>query len=596
MNPPKPPLRKDLEKRRANLPVRPFYASPPAKPMGLGRWFGLLILFALLGWCAGWAVSSIGSSRDLKVSQVDNPPVAAQSPARTFAPEPPTAAATPEAAPADDSAAQFADKAFATGPYRPGEVLFTAGSTQQLASLIQRAQAAGGTLLGDIRQANAARLSFPDAASMAAFMRGGTGDAPVPDAEYNFGVSLPTPPNAPIDPYAPGSLRPFGNSVMPYLGVPSDNANWGRGVTIAMLDTGLAPGTTTILTGTGGTIAQYDMTGSPDPPPLGHGDMVVSLLAGANGEQGIAPAASLISIRVLDANGEGNLFNVVDGIYTAIADGATVLNLSLGTYQSSALLQDAVNYALSQNVIVVAAAGNDGNGQISYPAAYPGVIAVGAVDATGQRATFSNYGSEMVIAAPGVGINTVTTGGIMSFSGTSAASPLVAGAIAALMSTNANLAASPAADLLTQYADFAGPVTDTGTNEFYGAGVMDVGRVLDRGNATLSDVAVADMYIDVTSLPTTATAPMEVSIQNRGNTVLGSVLVNVEFNGQPTTQTFTEMKPNEVRAVTVAQLLSTGVQVNAQASSNPPSDNLREGVKSRLVQLVSSSPSAGTGN
>ena len=108
------------------------------------------------------------------------------------------------------------------------------------------------------------------------------------------------------------------------------------------------------------------------------------------------------------------------------------------------------------------------------------------------------------------------------------------------------------------------------------------------------------MYINVTSLPTTATAPMEVSIQNRGNTVLGSVQVNVEFNGQPTTQTFTEMKPNEVRAVTVdlpvAQLLSTGVQVNAQASSNPPSDNLREGVKSRLVQLVSSSPSAGTGN
>jgi hypothetical protein len=420
----------------------------------------------------------------------------------------------------------------------------------------------------------------------------------VPNPELNFDVSLPTTPNVPIDPYAPGSLRPFGNSALSYMGVPSDNLTWGQGITIAMLDTGLSPGTTNILTG--GSITQYDMTGAGDAPPVGHGDMVVSLFTGANGEQGIVPAASIMSIRVLDSNNQGNVFGVTDGIYTAIANGAQVLNLSLGTNSPSSILQSAINYALSQNVIVVAAAGNDGNGQISYPAAYPGVIAVGAVDATGQRATFSDYGPQMAIAAPGVGLDTVTTAGVVSFSGTSASAPLVAGAIAGLISTNPNMTGQQAVDLLTQYADFAGPVTASGTNQFYGAGVIDVGRVLSRGNAFLTDVAVADMYLNVTSMPTTPTAPMQISIQNRGNTMLGMVQVSVDVNGAPTSQTLTSMAPGEVRAVNVdlpvADLLSaTGVQVSARADLAAQTDSKpANNTKARVVRLVSAAPSSGT--
>ncbi len=604
MNPPKPNLPKDFEKRRANLPARPLpppqpVSRPPDQPTNWGRWAVFLVILAIVGWWVGRAVSLLGQPDDLKISGLDNLPTKSRVLAvRPELGETPVVEAS-DAAPApevvNDSAAQLADQAFVPGPYVPGEVIFRAGSSEQLAALVQRAQAAGGTLLGSIPEADSARIAFPDAASMAGFVRDGSGDGSLLDPQLNYTVSLPAAPTAAIDPFAPGSLRPFGDSVMPYLGVPRDNANWGQGVVVAMLDTGLAPGTTSILTGTGGAIAQYDMTASPDPPTLGHGDMVVSLLAGANGEQGIVPAASLISVRVLGANDEGNVYGVTDGIYTAIAHGAQVLNLSLGTNQTSTILEDAINYALSQNVVVVAAAGNDGNGQISYPAAYPGVIAVGAVDATGQRASFSDYGPELVIAAPGVGINTVTTGGIMSFSGTSAASPLVAGAIAGLMSTNPNLTGQQAQALLTHYADFAGPVTASGTNEFYGAGEMDVGRVLDRGNTSLSDVAVADLYLNVTSMPTTPTAPMEVSIQNRGNTVLGSVLVTVDVNGAQTTQTFTGLQPTEVRAVDVdlpvPQLTTTGVQVTARADSDQPEYKPNDAVKSRIVQLV---PASGT--
>jgi len=544
------------------------------------------------GWCAGWAVSSFSApADDLKISGLQNLPTKSRVPA--FQPVLRSTASresTPAAAPAEDPATQFADNAFAAGPYRPGEVIFAANSPGELATLIQRAQAAGGTFLGGIPDADSARLSFPDAASMANFLRDSAGGLAASNPEYNYIVSLPTPPTAPIDPFAPGSLRPFGNTVMNYLGVPANNGNWGRGVTIAMLDTGLAPGTTNVLTGTGGAIAQYDMTGSPDPPALGHGDMVVSLLAGANGEQGIAPAASLISLRVLDANDQGTVYSVTDGIYTAVGDGARVLNLSLGTNQSSKLLQDAINYALAQGVIVVAAAGNDGNGQITYPAAYPGVIAVGAVDATGQRATFSDYGPQMGLAAPGVGINTVTTGGTMSFSGTSAAAPLVAGAIAALLSTIPNLSGADAYALLTQHADFAGPVTASGTNQFYGAGIMDIGRVLNRDIASLSDVAVADLYLNITTMPTTPTAPLEVSIQNRGNTFLGSVDVSLDVGGTPSTQTLLGLKPNEVRAINVdlpvAQLTTTGVQVTARTDLGQPDSKPANNSKSRLFRVV----------
>ncbi len=605
MNTPKPNLRKDLEKRRASLPVRPLYTPPttPAKsapPMSTTRFVGLLVLLALSGWGAGWLVSALTKPPALKISGLDNLPTSAHTLATRYvkngnSPIVLEEKPVPVDEPGNDASAALADRAFATGPYRTGEIIFSAGSPEELAALVQRAQAAGGTLLGSIRQSNSVRLSFPDAAAMAKFLRGNPGDSPIPQPDLNYTVDLPTPPPDPTDPFAPGSLQPFGGSALSFMGVPAENANWGRGVTVAMLDTGLSPGTTNILKG--GAITQYDLTGGQDVPPVGHGDMVASLLAGAKGEQGIVPAASIVSLRVLDSAGQGDVFSVTDGIYTAISDGAKVLNLSLGTNSTSSMLESAINYALSQNVVVVAAAGNDGNGQITYPAAYPGVVAVGAVDATGQRATFSNYGSQMDIAAPGVGITTVTTGGNFSFSGTSAAAPLVAGAIAGLISNNPNLTAQQAVGLLTQYADFAGPVTANSTNEFYGAGVIDVGRVLDRGNTSLSDVAVADMYLNITTMPTSPTAPMQVSIQNRGNTVLPSVQVSIDVGGTYVSQTLPAMQPNEVRAVNVnlpvAQLLQpAGLQVSAQAQINANDSNPSNDSKTRVVHLVSASPAS----
>jgi hypothetical protein len=318
--------------------------------------------------------------------------------------------------------------------------------------------------------------------------------------------------------------------------------------------------------------------------------MVASLLAGATGEQGIVPGSPILSVRVLDSNNQGDVFGVSDGIYTAVDGGAKVLSLSLGTSTSSSILQDAINYAISQGVTVVASAGNDGNGAISYPAAYPGVVAVGSIDATGQRATFSDYGPQLDLMAPGVGLDTVTTGGNMTFSGTSASAPLVAGAIASLMSTNPGMTGEQAVTMLTQYADFAGPVTGGSTNEFYGAGTIDLGRVLNRTNPTYADVAVADMYLDVTTMPTDPTAPLQVSVQNRGNTDLGLVRLNVSYGGMATTQSIVGLAPDEVRAVTinlpVSQLASPGgIQVQAMVDTQNDANNANN-YKGRIIRLT----------
>jgi hypothetical protein len=561
--------------------------------MSFLRWLGMLVLLGVVGWIAG-----------LEVAQLNPPPPAAnldalQNHKKVLMPfdTPPADTSAEDATTAAIEAA--ADKAFADGPYRKGEMILHAGNAQEMAALLQRAQAAGATILGRINDLNAARISFPDARSMANFMKdSGLDGFDGTNVELNDTLSLPTP-VAPVDPYAPGSLLPFGNRAMSYIGVPADNANWGQGVTIAMLDTGISDGTANILKDQN--VTQLDLTNSGAVPAGAHGDMVVSLLAGANGEQGIAPAASILSVQVLDANNEGDVFTVADGIYTAVNDGAQVLNLSLGSPDPSSLLQQAIDYALNAGAVVVAAAGNDGNGQISYPAAYPGVIAVGSVDATGQRATFSDYGDQMGLTAPGVGLNTVTTTGNESFTGTSASAPLIAGAVAALLSTNPGMTGSEATGLLTQYANFAGPVTDNGTNEFYGSGILNLTRVLNRNVANFNDVAVADMYLNITSMPSTPTAPMEVSIQNRGNTVLNEVQVSVNVNGgQTVTQVFTGLSPGDVRAVDVnlpvAQLFSGGVAVQAvaqligQTDSNPANNFM-----SRLIRVTSNTTS-GSGN
>ncbi len=176
----------------------------------------------------------------------------------------------------------------------------------------------------------------------------------------------------------------------------------------------------------------------------GHGTHVAGIAAAvtnnAKGVAGVGYNADLMNVKVLGDNGTGFTSWVASGITWAADNGARVINLSLGSTSSSTTLQNAVSYASNKGVVIVAAAGNSNTSAMFYPAAYEPVIAVAATNAADGKASFSNYGDWVDIAAPGVDIystmpnhkNTIGPRDYGSLSGTSMASPHVAG-VAALV-------------------------------------------------------------------------------------------------------------------------------------------------------------------
>ena len=159
------------------------------------------------------------------------------------------------------------------------------------------------------------------------------------------------------------------------------------------------------------------------------------------GVAGFAPNVKVMPVRVLDANGSGTSADVAAGIIWATDHGAKVISMSLGGPSNPAAKEEAVKYALAHDVVVVAAAGNGGNGSMTFPGAQPGVICVAATDNKDARASFSQYGKWVSVSAPGVGIlstfptyNTSGKKDYGSISGTSMATPAVAGVVALIRS------------------------------------------------------------------------------------------------------------------------------------------------------------------
>lgn len=202
----------------------------------------------------------------------------------------------------------------------------------------------------------------------------------------------------------------------------SQTLSKGENVTVAVIDTGvntahpyfnnrLLPGYNAI-------------TRSPDnvQDNNGHGTFVAGLVTQ------VAPAAKILPIKALSDNGEGTVFDAAEAIRYAANNNVRVINLSMGLYQPSKVLETAIRYAQSKGVVVVASAGNSDTSEYRYPASYSGVIGVAALDKDSTKADFSNYGKNATVAAPGVQVySTYYTGGYGYGNGTSFAAPLVAG-------------------------------------------------------------------------------------------------------------------------------------------------------------------------
>jgi subtilisin family serine protease len=189
----------------------------------------------------------------------------------------------------------------------------------------------------------------------------------------------------------------------------------------------------------------------------GHGTHVAGIIgAVANngiGVSGVAPNCSIMPVKVL-TNGKGSDIDIAEGIVWATDNGADVINISIGIYTNSKPIEKAVKYALSKNVVLVSSAGNDSkNSKIHLPSMIKGVIEVSATDRKDKFASFSNFGQQISVAAPGDKIlstlptyNTEVTSQVGRkyglLSGTSMASPIVAGIAALLKSKDKSLSPS----------------------------------------------------------------------------------------------------------------------------------------------------------
>jgi len=200
-------------------------------------------------------------------------------------------------------------------------------------------------------------------------------------------------------------------------------------VKIAILDTGIDPNHADLQ---GKIIATSNFTDSSSSADVdGHGTHVAGIAAAATnngiGVAGTGYNSSLMNGKVLGDTGSGYYSWIANGIVWAADNGAQVINMSLGGSSSSTALQDAINYAWQKGVVVVAAAGNSSSSSPSYPAYYTNVIAVAAIDSNNNKASWSNYGNWVDVAAPGVSIYSSYKGSYANLSGTSMASPFVAG-------------------------------------------------------------------------------------------------------------------------------------------------------------------------
>jgi len=279
----------------------------------------------------------------------------------------------------------------------------------------------------------------------------------------------------------------------------------GTGITVAVLDSGVDP-TVPKLKGHVESSKNYLTDGSsPDTDCVGHGTEVAGIIAAQSdqvvGFFGVAPGVKILPVEVSErevmANGKpggdtATPEQLAEAITYAVDHHADIINMSLVMYDEDPQVKAAIADAERRNVLVVAAVGNDAeNGNPTpYPAAYPGVLGVGAIDSTGTRASDSQHGKYVDVVAPGVQvITTAREHGEVRVNGTSFATPFVSGVAALVRERYPTLSAAQVADRIMATADPAsGPASE------YGHGIVDPYRAVTEPMATGSPRALPAMH------------------------------------------------------------------------------------------------------
>lgn len=255
----------------------------------------------------------------------------------------------------------------------------------------------------------------------------------------------------------------------------------GAGVKIAVIDTGIDNTHPDLKANIAG---GWNATDAVNPGNFmddqGHGTHVSGTIAAvgiSGGVIGVAPQAQLYGVKVLDKDGNGTLSDVIAGIDWAVKNHMDIINMSLGADTGSDALQQEVQAAVNAGSVIVAAAGNANGGALSFPGAYPEVIAVAASDQSDKFAPYSSQGANVAFIAPGTNILSTIIGGQYGLdTGTSMSTPHVSGLAALAVS----LGAHGSAAVRSALQNAASPLPGLSSSQ-EGAGMIDAGRLVGAG-------------------------------------------------------------------------------------------------------------------
>ncbi|MCA6095892.1 type VII secretion-associated serine protease mycosin [Streptomyces sp. SCA3-4] len=302
----------------------------------------------------------------------------------------------------------------------------------------------------------------------------------------------------------------------------------GRPVRVAVIDTGVdvtnpqLKDAVDVKAGTDLLSGAQDAGKGPTTDPVGHGTKVAGIIAArpsaGSGFVGIAPESVVIPIRQNNEKGDGTSRTLAVGIKQAVDAGARVINISQDTttpLRPDSDLERAVEDALARDVVVVASAGNDGadgKSKATYPAAYRGVLAVGASDRNNERAPFSQSGDFVGVAAPGVDmVSTVPGGGQCVDNGTSFAAPYVAGVAALIRAKHPDWKQYQVVAQIEQTAERPA----SGRDRHIGWGVIDPARALTEDDRPLDRVTTPQGPAHAVAAPRPADVPLGETPQER---------------------------------------------------------------------------------
>ena len=257
---------------------------------------------------------------------------------------------------------------------------------------------------------------------------------------------------------------------------------------------------------------------------FGHGTETAGVLAAASnngvGVAGVSWSNTILPLVVVNGAGFANYSDIASAIQYAADHGVRVVNISIGGSSSSSVIQSAVDYAWSKGTVVFAAAGNDSNSTLNYPAACTNVVAVSATDANDGLAWFSSYGSDIDVAAPGTSIVTTTMGGgTAAVDGTSFSSPIAAGAAALMLAANPSLSATQVVSLLEQNSDDLGA---PGWDQYFGWGRVNAYRAVTAAiNAGTAPPPPPPPSVSIAAPLNGSTVSSAVNVQGTSNSSMG---------------------------------------------------------------------------